>query len=207
MYMLLSKQLDLLREFGLKFHEALTPDLIYDLVAWVPFWEFDDPPFIELMQNLRHLNYEFENKHGARLSPQTFSLDLESYDRPTKYSEIAERLSEAAGSRHELRLADERMTKNEDRSGSGFVEYKFQRKAFRHEHPYLGDWLSSNTILNIARNVSSLDDNFEFYGFHSEWERDGGLRFYYMLTSERERIESTLRLSPWRDYFESSEHS
>jgi hypothetical protein len=192
MYMPLAEQLALLEEFGLEFHDALTPEYICEKITWYKSWEFDDPAFDALLETLSELNSNFIQDYGEPACLRKYYLDLESYDRPNRYSQVAERLSEMTGTRRQLKLLDENIIREECSTGHGWIEYKFRGEQFRHEHHDRGDWLSEATVMEMANRFSSLEDGFQLYG-----GSDGqGIRFYYMLKSCEARIEQTLDLRP-----------
>ena len=192
--MLIQEQLEFLESLGLSFHHSLTPELFEQNVRHLNWWDYLDPPFHNLFYAIRWMQGELCEQY--RLSPRTFTLDFESYDRPTKYSELAEEISETAGSRQHLYLVDENMrverNKQGSRTGVGWIEYRFQKETFRHDHPYYGDWVFRKTFWEMALRFSSIDDGFQFYGTTDSQ----GVELHYMLISKKKTVGDTLGMKP-----------
>ena len=192
--MLIQEQLEFLESLGLCFHHSLTPELFEQNVRHLNWWDYLDPPFHNLFYAIRWMQGELCEQY--RLSPRTFTLDFESYDRPTKYSELAEEISETAGSRQHLYLVDENMrverNKQGSRTGVGWIEYRFQKETFKHDHPYYGDWVFRKTFWEMALRFSSIDDGFQFYGTTDSQ----GVELHYMLISKKKTVGDTLGMKP-----------
>ena len=198
--MLLPEQLSLLRTFGLTFHESLTQELLLDATQ-LEWWHFSDPPFKMLLERLHPLDYDYTQKHGVRLTPLTTTLDLESYDGPTTYSRTAKLIADMSGSLKQLKNIDEEMIVGKGRKareGKGWIEYSFEDQDYRHEHPYLGDWIYGTTVIEMAVNLSAVEDGYQFYV-----RCDGQtISLFYMLQSKEQEIRDALELEPIAQYLQ-----